>query len=131
MRTFEIDADEDVPTVTGLVKGPDRAKRVSLVFDTGCEVTQFHIPILEAIGYSAANATAIASMAGVSGPTQQGYRLKLGHLRVLGIDFKNVEVAAFDFENFVERGMEGLLGYDIIRTLNLKLDGPKRLLTVY
>lgn len=56
MQTFEIDRSQDIPLVTSRIFGPRGTRRVQLVFDTGTAKTQFHTPVLESIGYSAAQA---------------------------------------------------------------------------
>lgn len=131
MREFKIDPLQDIPTIDAVLKGRLGSARTKLVFDTGAARTQFHTPVIEALGYSASNASGIVSVAGPSGPAQQGYLFQVQSIRVLGVEFNNIEVAALDFDNFSEEGLEGLLGWDLIKHLHLEMDGASKILRIY
>lgn len=131
MREFVIDPREEVPTIDAILRGPLGSVRTKLVFDTGAGKTQLNIPLIEALGYSIADATGIVSMSGPSGPSQDGYAFQLLSLRTLGKEFSSISVAAFDFENFSEEGLQGLLGWDVIREMNLEMEGKAKLLRVF
>ena len=52
-------------------------------------------------------------------------------MREYFFDFNHIPVAAFDFSNWEEEGIDGLLGWDMIRLLHLEMDGPKGKLIVF
>jgi len=131
MKEFKIDPLQDIPTVTAVLRGPLGSTRAKLVFDTGAAKTQINTPLIEAIGYSIADATTIVSMTGPSGPSQEGYAFQINSLNALGKEFYEVSVAAFDLENFGEEGLQGLLGWDLINGLHLEMDGSSKLLRVF
>ncbi|ETW95275.1 MAG: hypothetical protein ETSY2_48395 [Candidatus Entotheonella gemina] len=131
MQTFEIDPSQEIPLVTSRIYGPRGTRRVQLVFDTGAGKTQFHTPVLESIGYSATQAIQMLSMSGPAGPIQEGYSIMLQQIRVLGKTFAEVEVGVFDFDSLSEDGIDGLLGFDLIREFHLEMNGPRGELIVY
>lgn len=131
MQTFEIDRSQDIPLVTSRIYGPRGTRRVQLVFDTGAAKTQFHTPVLESIGYSAAQAIHMLTMSGPAGPIQEGYSLILQQIRVLGKTFNDIDVGAFDFDYLNDDGIDGLLGFDVIREFHLEMNGPRSELIVY
>ena len=77
MRIFKFDPKDDIPIVVAKFYGPRKTKKIRLVFDTGCAVTQVHTGIIEDIGYSVANAESIANIFGPVGDSQSGYVLEV------------------------------------------------------
>lgn len=71
------------------------------------------------------------SIQGPAGDSQAGYVLTIQNLTVLGSNFQNIRVGAFDFDNFALDGIDGLLGFDVIKQLHLEMDGPKGILRVF
>lgn len=62
---------------------------------------------------------------------QEGYILRIDELTVLGKTFEQPVVAAYDFDNLESLGIDGLLGFDIIKQMHIELDGPKGVLKVF
>jgi len=124
MKAFKFDTDQDIPLVSARLRGPRGAKMVRLVFDTGCGLTQINTPIIEAIGYSASDAHQIVTAVGPAGPIQTGYSITLGSLEVLGAEFKEVKLAAYDIDNTLGFSVDGLLGFDLIKKFHLEMNGP-------
>jgi hypothetical protein len=58
------------------------------------------------------------------------YLIRLEKLSVLGLRFRDLLVAVYDFENLGRYQIDGLLGFDVISQLRLELDGPAGLLTI-
>ena len=100
-----------------------------LVFDMGLALTQLDIDLVETLGYSARDANGIQGVKGPTGDAVEGYVFSMSSLLLFGKEFKNVQVLTYDFKNFP--GVDGLLGWDIIRLLHLELDGPNGLLKIF
>ena len=100
-----------------------------LVFDTGSALTQIDIDLAETLGYSVRNATDTRSVKGATGDAIEGFVFSMSNLLLFGREFNIVPVLTYDFKNFP--GVDGLLGWDIIKKLHLEMDGPKGLLKVF
>jgi hypothetical protein len=120
-----------VPFPSEAKQGPNGTRQVQLVFDTGAALTQFHTPIIESVGYSAHDGLRPSNMVGPSGPKQPGYIVPLQKFAIFGCQFQKAPVGVFDFENFSEEGIDGLLGFDIIKEFHLEMNGPKGELIVF
>ena len=129
MRVVKIDRSQDVPEIKALVVGPRSSQKINLVFDTGAASTQIDTGLIEDIGYSATNATSLMSVVGATGASQQGYIVEVHCIEFLGKKAENPQVGVYDFENFP--GVDGLLGWDIIRHLHIEMNGPNGILKVY
>jgi hypothetical protein len=70
------------------------------------------------------------SVLGPAGDEQPGYLIRLETLSVLGLRFRDLPIAVYDFENFGRYQIDGLLGFDVIRWLRLELDGTAGLHTI-
>jgi hypothetical protein len=131
VKKFRFDPDQDIPLVSARLRGPRGSKVVRLVLDTGCGLTQINTPMVEAIGYSAADASQIVTTVGPAGPMQTGYSIGLGSLEVLGRLFADVRVAAYDMDNSLGLSVDGLLGFDLIKKFHLEMNGPSGELVIF
>jgi len=131
MQVLKIDQAQEIPLIDSIASGPRGKRRLKLVFDTGCGTTQIDTALLENLGYSAFDGIERATVRGPAGDPQEGYTLKLARLAVLGRSFSSPIVAAYDFDNFSRYGIDGLLGWDLIKHLHLELDGPGGILKVF
>ncbi len=130
MRQVRLRSSWQIPEVkVNLGGSKDRSTRANLVFDTGSFMTQVDVDIIETLGYSARDAIGTASVSGAVGGWVEGYIVPVAELSLLGKDFRNVPVLAYDFKSYP--GKEGLLGWDVIKQLHLEMDGPKGILKVY
>ena len=130
MREVRLDPNWEIPTVeVVLSSNRKRTIRVSLVFDTGSGLTQLDVDLMERLGYSALDAVATKAVQGAVGESVEGYVVKVFKMNVLGKILSDVPVLAYDFENFP--GIDGLLGWDVIKQLHLEMNGPKGLLKVF
>lgn len=116
--------------VTAVVVGPKGALRAELVFDSGAANTQLHTGTLEAVGISFKNRTPDLSVLGVTG-RQQGFSCTLTRLHLLGMRNDQLGIAAYDFSEWAEDGIDGLLGWDLIRKLHFEVHGPKGTLKIF
>ena len=131
MQLIEFDRTQDIPIVEALIKGPRSSQRVRLVFDTGSAVTQLDTGMIEDIGYSAADAEMIVRVEGATGEPQEGYLVPVKSLVLFGIQFPTHQVAVYDFDNFAKHGIDGLLGFDVIKQLHLEMIGPEGSLKIF
>lgn len=130
MRLIQFDRSQEIPIVAALVFGRLKHERVRLVFDSGCGTTQIHIGVIKNIGYSDADAKRKTSVQGAAGDKQDGFLLSIKELQLFGISFAGMDVAAHDFSKFSRYGIDGLLGFDVIKKLRFELDGPEGILKI-
>ena len=109
MRQCAISTLLGLPLVTAVITGPRRSRRVQLLFDSGSILTQIHKDTVTAIGIPLADKAPDLSIKGVTGPAQPGYSVELSRLFVLGSRLPNVAIGAFDFGDWVQDGIDGLL----------------------
>ena len=131
MREYHFDPEGELPMVRAVLKGPTQQKLVMLVLDTGCSVTQIHHEVLSIVGCGPNKATESITIAGVTGPGDSGYRVTLPGMKVLGARIMNPSIAGVDFSKWADSGIEGLLGWDLIRKFHLDMDGPNGILKVF
>lgn len=130
MREVRLNSDWEIPTVEVVLgNGLRRTTRASLVFDTGAGMTQLDVDLVENLGYSAIDAIATRRVVGAVGESVEGYVIKMAKLNVLGKVLSNIPVLVYDFENFP--GIDGLLGWDVIKQLHLDMNGPAGVLKVF
>lgn len=129
MQEIALSKTDSLPFVQALAVSPERRQRVRLVFDTGAAVTQFDVKVIEGLGFSARDAFGLAAVRGCTGEAVDGYLVKLKLLSLFGRHFKDVPVLAYDFAHADQ--IDGLLGFDLIRTMHLELNGPRGQLRVY
>lgn len=130
MREYRFDPSGELPIVYAVLKGLRGQKKVALVLDTGCALTQIDHGILSIIGCGPENAVRSVSISGVVGTQDAAYVVELQGIRVLGERFDNYMVAGVDFSRWIPAGIEGLLGWDLVRKFHLEMDGPKGTLKV-
>ena len=116
--------------VSAVVVGPKGSSRVELVFDSGAANTQLHLGTLRSVGLSFDKRTPDISIRGVTG-RQQGFSCSLQRLHLFGKKRAQLMIAAFDFSDWAEDGIDGLLGWDLIEQLHLEMNGPKAMLKVF
>ncbi len=131
MKVVHFDPTQDIPIIDAILKSPSETARARLVFDTGSGLTQVDISLIEELGYSARDSHGHYHIQGPSGESVAGYKIRLKNLSVFGKRIEELEVGAIDFDNFSHFGISGLLGFDVIKTLHLELDGPTNTLNVF
>jgi hypothetical protein len=131
MQILKIDQSQQIPLIYAIAEGPMGKRRLKLVFDTGCGTTQIDTALLENLGYSASDGLERVIVTGPAGDPHEGYTLRLSGLSVFDSPFTEPIVAAYDFDRFSRYGIQGLLGWDVIKQLHLELDGPAGLLKVF
>ena len=131
MQIVSFDTTQDIPVVDAVVKGPRDLHRVRLVFDTGSGLTQLDTALVESLGYSAKDGLEHIFMTTAAGEEVEGYSLFVGSLSIFGKILHEVRVGAFDFTHYGRYKIHGLLGWDIIKTLDLEMRGPAGVLKVF
>jgi hypothetical protein len=131
MQLINFDRSQDIPIVDVLIRGPRSQERVRLVFDSGCGTTQIDTGLIDSIGYSARDATHNITVKGPVGDTAEGYIVKVDSLKLFGHTLSGMEVGVYDFDNFSHYGIDGLLGFDIIKQMHFELDGVAGILKVF
>ena len=130
MREVRFDPSVEIPEVEVLIAGPLKNPRARLVFDTGAACTQIDVKLIEYAGYSISHAIGRGIVKGGAGTESvEGYILEVPQLVVFGVSLERVSVLAYDFDNFP--GIDGLLGFDVIKRFHLEMDGPGGLLKVF
>ena len=119
-----------LPLVSVVVAGPKSSKRMQLIFDSGAFMTQLNRNTLSSIGFTFAGRATDLFIKGVTGPKQSGYSLPVSRVFVLGKKFSDVAVGAFDFTEWVNQGIDGLLGWDLIEKLHFEMNGPLGILKI-
>jgi hypothetical protein len=130
MRKYRIRSALGLPMVSAVVVGDRGASRVELVFDSGAANTQIHIGTLRAVGISFDKRTPDLSKKGVTG-AQNGFSCALPKLHLFGRKYEQLMIAAFDFSDWADDGIDGLLGWDLIEQLHLEMDGPRGDLKIF
>ena len=131
MRIISFDTSQEIPIIGASIHGPLGFLKVKLVFDTGNGVTSIHTPLIEEIGYSARDGIRELKVRDPVGPSQPGYLVSIDCLSIFGLRFNNFPVGAYDFDNFDHYGIDGLLGFDVIKQLSLAMVGPEGSLSIY
>lgn len=131
MQVISFDRTQDIPIVDAIISGPITHERVRLVFDSGCGLTQIDTGFIESIGYSAIDAKRTMSVRGPVGQEAQGYVVGLESFKLFGYSISNLEVGVYDFDNFAHFGIDGLLGFDLIKQMHFELNGPEGLLKIF
>jgi hypothetical protein len=130
MQIVDLDSSWEIPIVNVWLKGRDkRLKRAMLVFDTGSAMTQLDVDLVETLDYSALDATKVRSVKGATGESTEGYVFEMSALKIFNYEFELLPVLTYDFKNFP--GIDGLLGWDIIKQLHLTLNGPNNILSIF
>lgn len=93
--------------------------------------TQIDTGLIEDIGYSISDAKSLMRVQAATGDAHDGYIVEVKEVMVLGKEFESVTVGVYDFVNFSRYGIDGLLGFDIIKQLHLEMDGPTGELKIF
>lgn len=131
MRVIHFDRSQEIPIIVALVIGRLKYERVRLVFDSGCGTTQIHAGVIKSIGYSERDAKRTTYTQGAAGDRQEGFILSIKELQVFGKPFTELDIAAHDFSRFSRHGIDGLLGFDVIKQLRFELDGPQGIIKLF
>jgi hypothetical protein len=131
MREFRFDPLQPQPLVTALITGPKGTRRVRLILDTGCFITHLHTATANRLGYGPGSALRPLAAVGVGGKESEGYEIRSEKLFVLAAKLEGVRLGIFDLTHLMKDGIDGLLGWDVIRAFHLEMVGPTGLLKIF
>lgn len=131
MQLVAVDNSQEIPIIDAVVRGRRDSHRVRLVLDTGSGLTQLDTNLIETLGYSASDGDQRLVIVGATGEEVDEFSLRVECLTFLGHKLVKPRIGAFDFSHHDRYGIHGLLGWDIIKTLHLELDGPAGSLKVF
>lgn len=131
MREYKFNPDSTLPIVGTLITGPKGTKKIRLVFDTGAVMTQLHDKTMASIGLPESTKIARADVIGVGGKEQEGYAVRVIRFFVMGARLEAPTIAAYDMSYLAGEGIDGLLGYDLIKHFHLEVNGPQGILRVF
>ncbi|MDO8526957.1 MAG: retropepsin-like aspartic protease [Deltaproteobacteria bacterium] len=123
MADFRYELLKGVPFVSAQVEGKTLKFVGRFIVDTGAFMTIIRTPRIDAMGYSARDATKPFSTESVIGK-ETGYCLKIGAIEVFGKRFENLEVAALDLPP--KYNIDGLIGMNLLNQFDWCLH-PQRL----
>lgn len=131
MRKLKIAPNVALPIANALIFGPKGTARISLVVDSGSSITQVDRLVLSSIGFCASNRIGIINIKGVAGPSARGDIYLVKTLSFWGKNLRNIEAASCNFSEWAAHGINGLIGFDLIRTLDFEFYGSRGFLTLY
>ncbi|RIL06879.1 MAG: hypothetical protein DCC75_10475 [Proteobacteria bacterium] len=131
MREYRFDPQGQLPVVRSTIIGPKGQKQVTLVFDSGCAETQIHHKVLSLVGCGEDQKIRDVTVAGAYGEGEPAFVVIMPCLRAIGERFEGIEIIGIDFSKWADAGIEGLLGWDLIRSLHFEMNGPQGLLKIF
>ncbi len=131
IREFSFDPASPTPLVTVILTGIKGAYKLRLLLDTGAYRTQIHQGSMIPLGYTENRKVRDAFAVGVGGARERGYEVIVPRLFVLGTRFEEMKISVFNMNYLDEEGIDGLLGWDVIRQLHLEMDGPQGILKMF
>lgn len=130
MREVRLDPHWEIPTVEVILGNARKKKaRGKLVFDPGSGLTHVDVDLIETLGYSSRDALGIKLVRGAAGDPVEGYIVKLSSIKLFGNEYKDVHILTYDFKDYP--GLDGLVGWNLIKQLHLELNGPQETLKIF
>ena len=112
MKITVFDTSRDLIIVESMIWGRGQSGTLSLAIDTASEATVVAPYVVEDIGYSPRDGSAITTVRSAIGE-EQGYTLKVARIAALGFAFRDFEVNVFDLA--VGHDIDGLIGLSFLR----------------
>ncbi|MBI4126234.1 MAG: retropepsin-like domain-containing protein [Deltaproteobacteria bacterium] len=127
MANFRYELLKGVPCIQAHVQGKTLAFTGRFILDTGAYMTIIRTARIDAIGYSARDATKPFSTESIIG-REEGYCLKITCLELFGKTFSNHEVAALDLPERYH--IDGLIGMNILNQFDWCLHPNKSIISI-
>lgn len=118
MKIRRFDPADDLIIVKARIYGPRGHRPLSLAFDTAASQTHVVPEIIDDLGYSPRQGTAITSVRSAIGK-EQGYLLHVTKFAALGFAFPDFPVHVHDLPEGI--GIDGLLGLGFLRKFNYEV----------
>ena len=107
------------------VSGPLGRKWLQFLLDTGTAVSVIDTSVMDALGYNASAGKRTVRMGSIGG-VQDGYALDVERLGTMGFERAPCELICQD----LPRGVDGLIGLDLLRGRILTVDAITGTITV-
>lgn len=127
MADFQYELLKGVPCIKALIEGRQLRFVGRFIIDTGAYMTILRTPRIDAMGYSAQDATRRISAESVIGK-EQGYCIKIKAFNVFGKSFQDFEVAALDLPP--QYHIDGLIGMNLLSQFDWCLFPGKNIISV-
>lgn len=127
MADFRYELLKGVPFVTAQIEGRNLQFIGRFIIDTGAFMTIIRTPRIDAMGYSALEATRTFSTESVIGK-ESGYCLTIKSFSIFGKKFENMEVAALDLPP--RYNIDGLIGMNLLNQFNWCVYPSKLIISV-
>lgn len=118
MKITEFDRTRDLIIVESKIWGRGRYRDLSLAIDTAAAATVVTPYVIEWIGYTARDGTAITTVRSAIGK-EQGYILKVARFAALGFVFQDFEVNVFDLA--AGHDIDGLIGLNFLQHFDYEI----------
>jgi predicted aspartyl protease len=112
------DPRRDLIIVDSMIWGRGLSGKLSLAIDTASAATVVAPHVIEDIGYTPRDGTAITTVRSAIGE-EQGYTLKVARIAALGYVFRDFEVNVFDLA--VGHDIDGLIGLSFLRRFDYEI----------
>lgn len=120
---FPFERSGDLMIVAARVWGARGDRGLLLVIDTGSAATSIEPPILEALGYTSADAI-VRTRVPTPGGVQHGHLLRVQRFYALGIELSSFVVQSLALQD--EYGIDGLLGMNFLERFNFTVRPVER-----
>lgn len=127
MADFKYELLKGVPFISAQVEGKNLSFIGHFIVDTGSFMTIIRTPRIDAMGYSARDASNFFSTESVIGQ-EKGYCLRIKSLSIFGNVFENFEVAALDLPP--RYNIDGLIGMNLLNQFDWCMHPEKSLFSV-
>ena len=128
LSEFKLNPVGKLPITKALLVGPKASVQIRVLVATGSTTTQVNQSILTYTGLDLSLKCGDFEINRGPGQKDQGALFKLEKLYALGAKFEQPTVVGYDMSWLTEVGIDGLLGFDLIRQMHFELDGPKGIL---
>ena len=112
------DPQADLILVPVEVRGPLGSQSFRFALDTGCAETLVTPEVVDALGYSPRDGTALTAVTTALG-REPGYRLRVIGFKAFGHAFADFRINVHDLPE--ESGINGLLGLNFLRAFNYEI----------
>ncbi len=118
MKVTHFDPSRDLIIIGASIWGRHRARRLLLAVDTGSSETVIQPAVIDSLGYSPWEGTAITTVRAALGK-EQGYTLAVRRFTALGFAFTNYQVHVFDLA--AGDDIDGLIGLSLLGQFNYEV----------
>jgi predicted aspartyl protease len=118
VKTSRFDPARPLIFVEGRIWGPLGAQRLSLVLDTGAEMTLIAPDVLDGLGYSPRDGIARTHVTSATS-REPGYTIRVSRFTALGFTCADFLVHAFDLTDRAD--IDGLIGLDYLKQFNYEI----------